>query len=114
MLSLLIMKSSLVSTLSELKSNSSLDISEEEIDFLLNEFENLVAFSHDASALRIRQRCIKAEGEDRLSRRWINHTWMARNCALDIDSFLQPTVTRRERLRRLVCLPNSERKCKWV
>ncbi|KAK0512874.1 hypothetical protein JMJ35_004891 [Cladonia borealis] len=101
MLSLLMMKLSLVSAVSELKSKSSSDISDEEIDFLLNEFENLVAFSHDASALRIRQRCIKAEGEDRPSRRWKNHTSMAGNYVLDVDSFSQPTVTRRERLRTL-------------
>ena len=101
MLSLLMMKSSLVSAISELKSKSSSDISDEEIEFLLNEFENLVAFSHDASALRIRQRCIKAEGEDWPSRWWKNQTSMAGNYALDVDSFSQPTVTRRERLRRL-------------
>ena len=101
MLSLLMMKSSLVSTISELKSKSSLDISDEEIDFLLDEFENLVAFSHEASALRIRQQCIRAEGEDWPSRRWTNHTSMAGNYALDVDSFSQPIVTRRERLRRL-------------
>ena len=101
MLSLLMMKSSVVSAISELKSKSSLDISNEEIDFLLNEFEYLVAFSHDASALRIRQRCIKAEGEDGLSRRWTNHTSMSGNYALDVDSFSQPTVMRRERLRTL-------------
>ncbi len=100
-LSLLMMKSSLVSTVSELKSKSSLEISEEETEFLLSEFENLVAFSHDASALRIRQRCIKAEGEDRPSRGSTNHTSMTRSYALDIDSFSQPTVTRRERLRTL-------------
>ena len=101
MLSLLMMKSSLVSTVSELKSKSLLEISEEETKFLLNEFENLVAFSHDGSALRIRQRCIKAEGEDRPSRGSTSHTLMTRNYALDIDSFSQPTVTRRERLRTL-------------
>ena len=99
MLSLLMMKSSLVSALSELKSKSSLDISEEEIEFLLSEFENLVAFSHEASAVRIRQRCIRPEGEDRPSRGCINHTSMTRNYALDVDSFSQPSVTRRERLR---------------
>ena len=107
MLSLLMMKTSLVSAISELKSKSSLDISDEEIDFLLNEFENLVAFSHDASALRIRQRCIKAEGEDWPSRRWKNHTSMAGNYALDVDSFSQPTVTRKERLRTLTHANNS-------
>lgn len=101
MLSLLMMKSSLVSALSELKSESSLDISEEETDFLLSEFENLVAFSHEASVLRIRQRSIKAEGEDRPSRGCINHTSMTRNYALDVDSFSQPTVTRTKRLRAL-------------
>ena len=101
MFSLLMMKSSLVSAISELKSKSSLDISEEETEFLLNEVENLVAFSHDASALRIRQRCIKAEGEDWPSRRCTNHTSMTQNYALDVDSFSQPTVTRRARLRTL-------------
>ncbi len=101
MLSLLMMKSSLVSAISELKSKSSLDISEEESEFLLNEFENLVAFSHDASALRIRQRCIRAEGEERPTLGSTNHTSMARNYVLDVDSFSQPTVTRRRRLRRL-------------
>ena len=101
MLSLLMMKSSLVSASSELKSKSSLDVSDEEIDFLLNEFENLVALSHDASALRIRQRCIRVAGKDGLSRGCTNHTSMAGNYALDVDSFSQPTVTRRERLRRL-------------
>ena len=101
MFSLLMMKSSLVSAISELKSKSYLDISEEETEFLLNEVENLVAFSHDASALRIRQRCIKAEGEDWPSRRCTNHTSMTQNYALDVDSFSQPTVTRRERLRTL-------------
>ena len=101
MLSLLMMKSSLVSALSELKSKSSLDISDEEIEFLLNEFENLVAFSHEASALRIRQRCIKTISEDWPSRGYINHTSMARDYALDVDSFSQPTVTRRGRLRTL-------------
>ena len=101
MLSLLMMKSSLVSAISKLKSKSSLDISDEEIDFLLNEFENLVAVSHDASALRIRQRCIKAAVEDRPTRGCTNHASMAGNYALDVDSFSQPTVTRRERLRRL-------------
>ena len=101
MLSLFMMKSSLVSALSELKSNSSLDISEEETEFLLSEFENLVALSHEASALRIRQRSIKAEGEDRPSRGYINHTSMARNYALDVDSFSHPIVTRREPLRTL-------------
>ena len=101
MFSLLMMKSSLVSANSELKSKSSLDISEKETEFLLNEVENLVAFSHDASALRIRQRCIKAEGEDWPSRRCTNHTSMMQNYALDVDSFSQPTGTRRERLRTL-------------
>ena len=99
MLSLLMMKSSLVSALSELKSKSSLEISEEESEFLLSEFENLVAFSHEASALRIRQRSIKAEGEDWPSRGCINHTTMARNYALDVDSFSHPAVRLRERLR---------------
>lgn len=101
MLSLLMMKSSLVSAISELKSKSSLDTSDEEIDFLLNEFENLVAFSHDASALRIRQRCIKAEGEEQPPRGRTRHTSMASSYALDVDSFSRPTVTRREPLRRL-------------
>ena len=101
MLSLLMMKSSLVSALSELKSKSSLDISEEETEFLLSEFENLVAFSHEASALRIRQRSMKAEGEDQSSHGCINHTTTARNYALDVDSFSQPAVTRRKRLRAL-------------
>ena len=101
MLSLLMMKSSLVSALSELKSKSSLGISEEETEFLLGEFENLVAFSHEASALRIRQRSIKSEGEDWPSRGYINHTSMARDYALDVDSFSQPIVTRRGRWRRL-------------
>ena len=101
MLSLLLMKSSLVSALSELKSKSSLDISEEETEFLLSEFENLVAFSHEASALRIRQRSIKAEGEDRPSRGCINHTSTARNYTLDVDSLSQSTATRRGRLRTL-------------
>ena len=101
MLSLLMMKSSLVSALSQLKSKSSLDISEEETEFLLSEFDNLVAFSHEASALRIRQRSTKVEGEDRPSRGCINHTSMARNYALDVDSFSQPSLTRRKRLRAL-------------
>ena len=101
MFSLLMMRSSLVSAISELKSKSSLEISEEEIEFLLNEFEHLVAFSHDASALRIRQRCIKVKGEDRPSHRCTNYTSMARDYALDVDSFSQPTVTRRVRLRTL-------------
>ena len=107
MLSLLMMKSSLVSALSELKSKSSLDISDEEIEFLLNEFETLVAFSHEASALRIRQRCIKAVSEDRPSRRYTNRTSMTRNYALDVDSLSQPTMTRRERLRTLSHANNS-------
>ena len=97
MFSLLMMRSSLVSAISELKSNSSLDISEDETEFLLGEFENLVAFSHEASALRIRQRCIKAEGEDWPCHGCTNHTSMTRNYALDVDSFSQPAVTRRER-----------------
>ena len=101
MLSLLMMKSSLVSALSELKSESFLEISEEETEFLLSEFENLVAFSHEASALRIRQRSIKAEGEDGPSRGCVNHRSMARNYALDVDSLSQSTVTRRGRLRTL-------------
>ena len=107
MLSLLMMKSSLVSAISELKSKSCPDISDEEIDFLLNEFETLVAFSHDASALRIRQRCIKAVSEDRPSRGYTNHTSMARNYALDVDSLSQPTMARRERLRTLSHANNS-------
>ena len=101
MLSLLMMKSSLVSAISELKSKSSLDISEEETEFLLSEFENLVGFSHQASALRIRQRCIKVAGEDRTSCRCTNHTSITQNYALDVDNFSQPIVTRRERLRTL-------------
>ena len=107
MLSLLMMKSSLVSAISELKSKSDLDISDEEIDFLLNEFENLVAFSHDASALRIRQRCIRAAGKDGPSRGCTNHTSMSENYALDVDSFSQPTVTLRERLRTVSHANNS-------
>ena len=99
MFSLLMMRSSLVSAISELKSNSSLGISEDDTEFLLGEFDNLVAFSHEASALRIRLRCIKAEGEDWPSHGCTNHTSMTRNYALDVDSFSQPTVTRRERLR---------------
>ena len=101
MFSLLMMKSSLISAISKLKSKSSLDINEEETEFLLNEFENLVAFSHDASALRIRQRCIKAAGEDRPSCGCSNYTSMKQGYVLDVDSFSQPTVTQRERLRRL-------------
>ena len=101
MLSLMMMKSSLVSAISELKSKSSSDISDEDIEFLLNEFETLVAFSHEASALRIRQRCIKAASKDGPSRGRTNHTAMKENYALDVDSFSQPIVTRRERLRTL-------------
>ena len=101
MFSLLMMRSSLVSAISELKSKSTLEISEEETEFLLSEFDNLVAFSHEASALRIRQQCIKVKGEDRPSHRCTNYTSMARDYALDVDSLLQPTVTRRERLRTL-------------
>ena len=101
MFSLLMMRSSLVSAISELKSKSFLEISQEEIEFLLNEFEHLVAFSHDASALRIRQRCIKAEGEEQPPRRCTNHTSVPGNYALEVDSFSQPTVTRSERLRTL-------------
>ena len=97
MFSLLMMRSSLVSAISELKSNSSLDVSEDETEFLLGEFENLVAFSHEASALRIRQRCIRAEGEDWPSHGSTNHTSMTGNYVLDVDSFSQPIVTRRER-----------------
>ena len=101
MFSLLMMKSSLLSAISELKSDSSLSISEEETEFLLSEFDNLVAFSHEASALRIRQRCIRAEGEERPPRGCNKHTSMARNYVLDVDSLSQPMLTRRGRLRRL-------------
>ena len=109
MFSLLMMRSSLVSAISELKSKSSLEISKEETDFLLNEFEHLVAFSHDASALRIRQRCIKAEGGEQPPRGCTNHTSVPGNYALDVDSFSQPTVTRRVRLRTLSHANTSEK-----
>ena len=54
MLSLMLMRSSLYCAVSQLDSTVPAKISEKALTFLLDEFEQLVAFGHEASALRSR------------------------------------------------------------
>ena len=56
MLSLMLMKSSLDDAVSNLRSDAQIKISKDGVDLLLAEYQDLVAFCHEAAAIRIHQR----------------------------------------------------------
>ena len=56
MLSLMLMKTSLYDAVSNLRSEAQIKVSKDGVDLLLSEYQDLVAFCHEAAAIRIHQR----------------------------------------------------------
>ncbi len=94
MLSLMLIRSSLHCAVSQRNSVITAKIPEEAVKFLLDEFEQLVAFGHEASAMRTRQSLDKFDGDERPTSTLCDYS-------LNVDSFSTTSVTPRRQWRTL-------------
>ena len=101
MLSLMLMRSSLYTAVSQIRTAVSAKVSEEAGKFMLDEFEKLVAFSHEASALRTCQSYSGADGDDGRLPEVATYTAMLRHYSLDVDHFPITSVTTKKQSRAL-------------
>lgn len=96
MLSLVPMRSSLCSAVSQLHSAVPAKVSEEAVKFLLDEFGRWVAFGHDALAFRNRESLEISDGDNGRLPGLKTRTSALRNYSLDDDIFLTNNVTPRK------------------
>ena len=101
MLSLMLMRSSLYCAVSQLDSTVPAKISEKALTFLLDEFEQLVAFGHEASALRSRQRFSDGDTDEESLLRLTTSTSTSRNYSLEVDHISTVNTTSRKQSRTL-------------
>lgn len=106
MLSLMLMRLSLYSAVSQSKSVFPAKVSRDAEKFLLDEFENLVAFGHEAPALRSRQRFEWVDEENERLQLFAAHTSTLRNYSLDVDKFSVTSVTLKKQWRTLSHIDN--------
>lgn len=106
MLSLMLMRSSLYCAVSQLNSVSPTKVSRDAENFLLDEFETLVAFGHEASALRSRQRLNWLDDDSERLPQFADHTSTLRNYSLDVDEFSTTSVTPEKQSRTLSHIDN--------
>lgn len=100
-LSLVLMRSSLCSAVSQLHSAVPAKGSEEAVKFLLDEFGRWVAFGHDALAFRNRQSLENSDGDNGRLPGLKTRTSALRNYSLDDDIFLTDNVTPKKHWRTL-------------
>ena len=101
MLSLMLMRSSLYSAVSQSKSVCPAQVSRDAETFLLDEFENPVAFGHEAPALRSRQNFDGIDDDKDPLQLFAAHTLTLRNYSLDVDKFSVTSVTPKKQWRTL-------------
>lgn len=101
MLSLMLMRSNIYSAVSQSKSVLPAKVSRDAETFLLDEFENLVAFGHEASTLRSHQSFDGMDDDKDPLQLFAAHTSTLRNYSLDIDKFSVTSVTSKKQWRTL-------------
>lgn len=106
MLSLMLMRSSLHSAVSQAKSEFPAEMARDAETFLLDEFENLVAFGHEASALRSRQRLDWLDDDSERVPQLAAHTSTLRNYSLDVDKLTIKSATPKKQWRTLSHIDN--------
>ena len=100
MLSLMLMRSSLYCAISHLQSAVSAKVSEDAGNFMLDEFEKLVAFVRQASELHNRQSFDWVDGNDKRLPQFTTHTATWRNHSFNADNLPIPTVTSKKQWRK--------------
>lgn len=106
MLSLMLMRSSLYSAISQSKSGFPTKVSRDAETFLLDEFERLVAFGHEASALRSHQSFDGVDDDKEPLRLFAAHTSTLNDYYLDVDRFSVTSVTPKKQWRTLSHIDN--------
>ena len=101
MLSLMLMRSSLYCAVSQLNSAVSAKVSEDVGKFLLDEFEQMVAFVREASELHNRQSFNRVDSNEKRLPQLTTHAATLRNYSLNADNFPIPRVTSKKQWRKI-------------
>lgn len=86
MLSLMLMRTSLYDAVSNLRSEEQIKISKDGVDLLLAEYQDLVAFCHEAAAIRINRRSDRLGAESGELKTLSDHGPMSTEYSVAIDS----------------------------
>ena len=89
-------------TIFHLKSAVLAKVSEDAGNFLLDEYEKLVAFVREASELHNRQSFSRVDSDDKRQPQFTTHAATLRNYSLDADDFPFPNVTSKKQWRNLL------------